>query len=170
MLLSLTAVRLPEYSAISTIGEQEMNRQIKRRRGRIVGRGIQWTDFTWNPIGGCKHACRWKMSDGTIAVCYAETIAEKFSRHYPHGFEQHYWRPDKLDDPVKFTTPSRVFVDSMSDLMGAWVPEKQVRRVLEVCQTAHWHLFQLLTKNPGRLAKFDFPENVWVGVSSPSDS
>jgi DNA repair photolyase len=145
-----------------------MNRQIKKRRdGRVFGRGIQWTDFTWNPIGGCNHACRWKMPDGTIAECYAETTAKKFKRHYPHGFEHHYWRPEKLHDPIKLNKPARIFVDSMSDLMGAWVPEEQVRQVLDICGTASWHQFQLLTKNPGRLSKFEFPDNVWVGASSP---
>ena len=42
------------------------------------GKGkIEWTDFTWNPVGGCRHACRWKMPDGTIARCYAESFVEQ---------------------------------------------------------------------------------------------
>ena len=58
-------------------------------------------------------------------------------------------------------------MDSMSDLMGHWVPDEQIEQVLEVCRQAHWHTFQLLTKNAPRLLKFDFPPNVWLGVSSP---
>lgn len=51
--------------------------------------------------------------------------------------------------------------------MGHWVPDKQVNQVLDICREAHWHSFQLLTKNAPRLAEFEFPANVWVGVSAP---
>jgi protein gp37 len=134
-------------------------------------RGIEWTDYTWNPIGGCSHECRWKMPDGTLAICYAETVAERVASYaYPRGFAQHYWRPERLQDPLGQKKPSRIFLDSMSDLMGAWVPEDQIRAVLDVCNQAPWHSFQLLTKNAPRLMKFSpFPPNVWVGVSSPPD-
>ncbi len=132
--------------------------------------GIEWTDYTWNPIGGCEHACRWRMADKTIAICYAEAVAEGVARNaYPQGFEHHYWRPQILEEPLKLNEPSRIFLDSMSDLMGTWVPEEQVRTVLSVCRRADWHTFQLLTKNAPRLGKFDFPPNVWVGVSSTPD-
>lgn len=138
--------------------EWNVNPQLKRRKGLIVRRGIQWTDFTWNPVGGCQHGCRWKMPDGTIAKCYAETIAGKFKQFYTEGFEHDYWRPDKLQDPIGRRQPAHIFLDSMSDLMGSWVPEVRVQQVLEVCRTADWHDFQLLTKNPGRLPKFVFPK------------
>jgi protein gp37 len=141
-----------------------MNKQNKGQ-GR---RGIEWTDYTWNPVAGCKHACRWKMPDGTVAVCYAETVAERVAQAaYPHGFEHHYWRPEALQEPLKVSKPSKIFLDSMSDLMGAWVPEAEIQQVLEVCAQAHQHTFQLLTKNAPRLTKFKFPANVWVGVSAP---
>jgi protein gp37 len=131
-------------------------------------RGIEWTDYTWNPVRGCQHGCRWTMPDGTIAECYAETVAERVAqRAYPQGFEHHYWNPHILTGPLKLTTPSRIFMDSMSDLMGHWVPEEQVEQVLDVCREAHWHTFQLLTKNAPRLKQFDLPPNVWVGVSAP---
>ena len=108
------------------------------------------------------------MPDGTIAECYADTVAEGIARSaYPFGFEHHYWRPDILNEPLLLTEPSRIFLDSMSDLMGHWVPDEQIARVLDVCRQAHWHSFQLLTKNAPRLEQFDFPSNVWVGVSAP---
>ncbi|MDW8299794.1 MAG: DUF5131 family protein [Anaerolineae bacterium] len=129
--------------------------------------GIEWTDYTWNPVGGCKHACRWQMPDGSWAKCYAETIAERFTSAYPHGFAHHYWHPNRLAEPLKLKKPAKIFLDSMSDLMGYWVKDEQVRQVLDVCQRAHWHTFQLLTKNAPRLLNFDFPPNVWVGVSAP---
>lgn len=155
-----------------------MNKQGRLENGKVVG-GIEWTKtilpdgterqgFTWNVIRGCQHGCRWTMPDGSIAECYAETIAERVAqRAYPHGFEHHYWHPEALDEPLKLKTPSKIFLDSMSDLMGAWVPREQVEQVLEVCRQAHWHTFQLLTKNAPRLKEFDIPPNVWVGVSAP---
>jgi protein gp37 len=143
-----------------------MNKQ-KKSNG---SRGIEWTDYTWNPVGGCQHACRWQMPDGTIAQCYAETVAERVAQNaYPHGFEHHYWNPKLLDKPLKLKTPARIFMDSMSDLMGHWVPKEEIEEVLEICRQAHWHHFQLLTKNAPRLLEFksQIPDNVWIGVSAP---
>ena len=141
-----------------------MNKQ-DNGKGR---RGIEWTDFTWNPVGGCQHGCRWQMPDGTIAECYAETVAERMAQHvYKHGFEYHYWNPHLLSEPLKLKTSSKIFLDSMSDLMGHWVPDEQVRQVLDVCRQARWHTFQLLTKNAPKLKQFEFPDNIWVGVSAP---
>ena len=141
-----------------------MNKQVKSN-GR---RGIEWTDYTWNPVGGCQHGCRWEMPDGTIAECYADTVAEGIARSaYPFGFEHHYWRPDILREPLLQSEPSRIFLDSMSDLMGHWVPDEQILEVLDVCRQAHWHSFQLLTKNAPRLERFEFSPNVWIGVSAP---
>lgn len=141
-----------------------MNKQTKSERKR----GIEWTDYTWNPVGGCQHGCRWEMPDGTIAECYAETVAERVAQaSYPFGFEHHYWRPEVLAEPLKLSKPARIFLDSMSDLMGHWIPDEQVEQVLDVCREAHWHTFQLLTKNAPRLREFEFPDNVWVGVSAP---
>lgn len=132
-------------------------------------RGIEWTDFTWNPVTGCQHACEWVMPDNSIAECYAKTIADKFrsDKFMPHGFEAHGFHPERLEEPLKLKTPARIFLDSFSDLMGHWVPDEQVEQVLDVCRQARWHTFQLLTKNAPRLLKFDFPPNVWVGVSAP---
>lgn len=141
-----------------------MNKQSKSTGKR----GIEWTDYTWNPVGGCQHGCRWVMPDGSLAECYAETVAERIATSaYPHGFEYHYWRPEVLDEPLRLAKPARIFLDSMSDLMGHWVSDEEIEQVLDICRKAPWHQFQLLTKNAPRLLKFRFPSNVWVGVSAP---
>ncbi|KXK50711.1 MAG: Gp37Gp68 family protein [Chloroflexi bacterium OLB13] len=141
-----------------------MNKQQKSAQRR----GIEWTDYTWNPVGGCKHACRWEMPDGSIAICYAEHVAERVAQAaYPHGFEHHYWRPELLEEPLKLKEPAKIFLDSMSDLMGHWVPDEQIEQVLDIAREARQHSFQLLTKNAPRLLQFEFPPNVWVGVSAP---
>lgn len=151
-----------------------MNKQGKRDNPKG---GIEWTHvfggntgYTWNPIGGCKHGCRWQMPDGEWAECYAKTVAENVAvSAFPNGFEDHYWRGQKIEEPYHLKEPAGIFLDSMSDLMGAWVPEEQVWEVLRVVKNCDQHVFMLLTKNAPRLLKFQewFPPNLWVGVSMP---
>lgn len=144
--------------------------------------GIEWTrrklpdgtvlpGYTWNVMGGCEHECEWVMPNGDVAECYAKTVAERLAhKSYPQGFAHHYFHPERLEEPLKLTQPAGIFLDSMSDLMGHWVPNEQIAQVLDICRRAHWHTFFLLTKNPKRLKEFSpFPPNVWVGVSSPPD-
>jgi len=138
------------------------------------GRGIEWTDRTENPVGGCMHGCRWKMPDGTEAICYAEELAESgvASKAYPHGFAHHYWRGDKgLRDLVKGKEPEFIFCDSMSDLFAANVPEEHVNAVLDAMTLSPHHTYQSLTKAAPQLLKYvdRLPRNLWVGVSSPPD-
>lgn len=142
-----------------------MNKQQKSAEKR----GIEWCTHTWNPVQGCKHDCKWSMPDGSVAGCYAKAMSESMrsDAFMPDGFEAHYFHPKRLQEPLSLKTPARIFLDSMSDLMGAWVPEAEIEQVLDICRQAHWHTFQLLTKNAPRLLKFKFPPNVWVGVSAP---
>lgn len=150
-----------------------MNRQVKcSKDGCIRSRGIEWTDWTWEPVTGCQHDCRWRMPDGTWAICYACVIATRLARKaYPEGFEHHYWHPKRLHDPLRLKTPSKIFISSMGDLFGSWVPEDQIHAVLEVARQAPQHVFQTLTKNAPRLRKFSpFPQNVWIGASVPPTS
>jgi protein gp37 len=133
-------------------------------------RGIEWTDYTWNPVAGCKHGCQWVMPDNSVARCYAQDVAEGVaSAAYPDGFSHHYWKQGRLREPLKIKEPSRIFVDSMSDLFGAWVPVEHIEEVFTAIETAYWHDFQVLTKNPGRILKFadQLPGNLWIGVSMP---
>jgi len=143
-----------------------VNKQYKGSHNR----GIEWTDWTWNPTGGCFHNCTWKMPDGSITQCYAKTIAEGLAQQaYTKGFEHHYWREHMLNEPLKLKNPGKIFVGSMADLFGHWVPEEQIRQVLDVMRQAHWHTFQTLSKYPVRLPQFNpYPSNVWVGVSLPA--
>lgn len=143
-------------------------------------KGIEWTriresdgtvrpGYTWNPTGGCFHGCTWQMPDGSITECYAKTISERFTSGYPEGFEHHYWRPHNLKAPLKVKEKAGIFVGSMADLFGHWVPDEQIHAVIDVMREADWHTFQTLSKFPIRLPKIGpFPENVWVGVSLPA--
>ncbi|WP_062214663.1 DUF5131 family protein [Streptomyces sp. NBRC 109706] len=109
---------------------------------------IEWTDATWNPVTGYT-----KVSPG-CDNCYAETLAERFRGTGGHYFEQGFdvtLRPEKLLEPLRWRKPRRVFVNSMSDLFHASVPDEYVARVWAVMALAPQHTFQVLTKRHGRL-------------------
>jgi protein gp37 len=146
-----------------------MNKQFKSGSG---SRGIEWTDLTYNVSGGCFHGCKWRVA-GKETECYAKTVAEAVARAaYPEGFEHHYWHEGRVGELRAYTTPSLVFIDSMSDLFGHWVPDEQVRTILEEVRSAPQHIGQVLTKNAPRILQFldVLPDNLWVGVSSPPDA
>lgn len=110
--------------------------------------GIEWTDATWNPVTGCD-----KVSPG-CDHCYAETFAERWRGTPGHYFETGFdvqLRPDKLDLPLRWTKPRKVFVNSMSDLFHDKVPDEYIARVFAVMALAPQHTFQLLTKRHGRM-------------------
>lgn len=134
------------------------------------GTKIEWTDATWNPVRGCT-----KVSPG-CAHCYAETFAERFRGVPGHPYEQGFdlrLAPEKLDEPLRWRKPRRVFVNSMSDLFHEGVPDDYVGDVFRVMRQAHWHQFQLLTKRPHRAAslahRLEWPLNTWFGVSIESE-
>src|SRR5262245_19795758 len=122
---------------------------------RTGGRGIEWTDETRNATGGCLHDCRWEMPDGAVASCYAKELAESggASKAYPHGFDHHYWRPQALKTLAAGAEPLLVFVDSMSDMFAANVPEDQVAAILDAMRRAPHHAYQCLTKAAPQLLK-----------------
>ena len=123
---------------------------------------IEWTDKTWNPTTGCN-----KVSPG-CKHCYAETITRRFTQHFPNGFK-FTLRPDRLDEPKRWRKPSRVFVNSMSDLFHERMPLDYLREIFAVMAECDRHVFQILTKRHARLLELapelEWPANVWMGVS-----
>lgn len=107
---------------------------------------IEWTDRTWNPVTGCT-----KVSPGCDR-CYADAIAHRFAgtTSFPNGFAVTL-HPERLDAPLRWRRPSRVFVNSMSDLFHAEIPDEFVAKVFAVMAAASAHTFQVLTKRPGRM-------------------
>lgn len=149
-----------------------MNKQLKVKDGVVIGRGIEWTDFTANPSSGCYHACQWDMPNGQLANCYAEDVADGVAQaNYPEGFEHHYWNPKVLKQIANQKNPSKIFVGSMADVFGHWVPEEHIHAILKTTREAYWHTYQFLTKNPVRVKQFQeyIPNNCWIGASMPPD-
>jgi protein gp37 len=122
---------------------------------------IEWARWSWNPITGCKHDCPY---------CYARDIAQRF---YPQGFAPTLL-PDRLTAPANTPVEKRdgpeigwknVFVCSMADLFGKWVPEDWIEAVFrQVRAHPQWN-FLFLTKFPQRLAEREWPENAWCGTT-----
>jgi protein gp37 len=127
-----------------------------------ISTAIEWTDKTWNPTTGCN-----KVSPG-CKHCYAETLTKRFHRQFPNGFE-FTLHPERLKEPRRWRKPSRVFVNSMSDLFHEQMPLPFLKTVFEVMEECPRHVFQILTKRHERLVELapelNWPENVWVGVS-----
>ena len=103
--------------------------------------------------------------------CYAEAITRRFPRTFPNGFTLSL-RPDALTVPLHWRRPRMVFVNSMSDLFHASVPEDYLQAVFDVMRCAPHHTFQILTKRAERLARvaprLPWSSNVWMGVSVES--
>ncbi len=130
------------------------------------GEGISWAGWSWNPVTGCLHGCDY---------CYAREIAtsERFKSAYPAGFTP-LFHHERLDAPANTTIPAtcrndpsyqRVFVCSMADLYGRWVPEEWIQQVhASMCATPSWQ-YITLTKFPTRYIGLDMPPGAWIGTS-----
>lgn len=134
---------------------------------------IEWTDATWNPVTGCT-----QVSPG-CDHCYALTFAERFrgvpGHPYEQGFDLKLW-PERLELPLRWKKPRRIFVNSMSDLFHRDVHEDFIRQVFEVMAKADHHIYQVLTKRPDRMMRIldrvDWWEplsHIWLGTSVELD-
>lgn len=113
--------------------------------------GIEWTNATWNPVTGCD-----KVSQG-CKNCYAERDWRRLV-HLPtyagRKFTDVATHPDRLDQPLRWTKPRMIFVNSMSDLFHEDVPVEFIDQVFAVMALAPRHTFQVLTKRPERMLAY----------------
>ena len=127
---------------------------------------IEWTDATWNPVTGCT-----KISPG-CKHCYAERLAKRLQamgqKNYRNGFAVTL-QPQMLKMPLRWRSPKRIFVNSMSDLFHEDVPVDYIQEVFAVMQRADWHQYQVLTKRSERLLelnpRIEWVSQIWMGVS-----
>lgn len=128
------------------------------------GDGISWAAWSWNPVTGCLHGCDY---------CYARAIAHRYPDAYPVGFTP-LFHEERLDAPSNTTIPEqhrdnpayrRVFVCSMADLYGRWVPDEWINKVHDSMLAAPQWQYILLTKFPARYVGLDIPPKAWVGTS-----
>jgi protein gp37 len=89
---------------------------------------------------------------------------------FPNGFGLTL-RPHKLLDPIKWKTPSMIFVNSMSDLFHREIPLDYIAQVWDTMLRADHHIYQILTKRTHRMAhilrtmEVPIPEHIWLGTS-----
>lgn len=149
---------------------------------------ISWTDATWSPVTGCT-----KVSQG-CKNCYAEREVEsRWSKNpksvfYGRSFGDVQCHLDKIEQPLHWKKPKKIFVCPRGDLFHDAVPDRFIADAFGVMATARQHTFQVLTKRPERMMKLlssnEFTEavveclalysdgplqwplpNVWIGVS-----
>jgi len=127
---------------------------------------IEWTEATWNPVTGCS-----KVSTG-CKNCYAERMAIRLRAmgqpNYRRGFQVAVHKK-ALSLPMKWKTPTSIFVNSMSDLFHPDVPTEFILRVFDIMNNADWHRYQILTKRSDRLFQLDsrlgWAPHIWMGVT-----
>lgn len=102
---------------------------------------------------------RWVAKDG-----------ESLFRAYPWGFDPTFHKY-RLPEPKGWKKPQKIFVCSMADLFGEWVPDEWIDEVFEACEAAPQHKYLFLTKNPARYVelyiagKLPMQENMWYGTT-----
>ena len=154
---------------------------------------IEWCDSTWNPVTGCRHGCEY---------CYARRIAERFGGYTMDGnfFTEQFF--EILDEPLTIERANgkknkapypfvfqptlhryrlgeyekkagrTIFVCSMADLFGSWVPDEWIEEVFAACEKAPQHRYLFLTKNPQRYidlamaGKLPAKDNMWYGTTA----
>lgn len=163
---------------------------------------IEWCTHTWNPVTGCKHGCEYCYARRMAArfaphpcerpgieplevlpkgsgcyyaekptQLYDETGERVRSTPYPKNFAPTY-HAYRMDFPEKRKEPSRIFVSSMGDLFGEWVPDIWIEDVFDACKRAPQHTYLFLTKNPRRyvelasVGKLPAEKNFWYGASA----
>ena len=112
---------------------------------------IEWTEHTWNPISGCD-----KISAG-CKNCYAEAMAQRLQRMGVAGYENGFkltLQPQRLLQPLTRKTPTKYFVNSMSDLFHEDVPEPYIDRIFSVIEQCPQHIFQILTKRAQIMSQY----------------
>lgn len=157
------------------------------------GTGIEWTDATWNPVTGCS------VVNSGCTHCYATRLAGGRLRNHPsragltlYGVAGPIWTGEVrfnrqwIEQPLRWKRPRRIFVCTHGDLFHESVPDEWIDNVFAMMALSPRHIFQVLTKRPGRMREYQNRElrafaesigevridlarnpvpNVWLGVS-----
>jgi len=119
----------------------------------------KWWDISWNVIVGCKRGCPY---------CWAKKMFRRF--HPKEKFEDIHYYPERLTIPLTIKRPKRIFVGDMCDLFASWTPKSYVEDILRVIKKCPQHTFMFLTKSPAGYRHFQYPKNVWLGVTLTGES
>lgn len=144
--------------------------------------------YTCNIFTGCLGPDGTPSKPKPCSYCYAHRLAKgRLKKRYlasprdiagdplviPGGdpldpFTPRLW-PRRLLEPHKVKKPSTIFICSMGEVFGDFIPVRWIYWILQTCEDCPQHTFQILTKNPNRAMEFTFPDNVWLGVTVTSE-
>ena len=157
---------------------------------------IDWADATWNPVTGCLHGCEYCYARRIAERFGSKQKPESIERSvlnapmrctdlysymrmagisrgkvqpYPFDFSPTFHRY-KLDEPQKWKKPRNIFVCSMADLFGDWVPDEWIADVFRACEAAPQHRYLFLTKNPKRLCLMAIATKIFLWNVDHQDS
>jgi protein gp37/ParB-like chromosome segregation protein Spo0J len=163
--------KVDEKQAITLLDHKGNPYEYPKPKGKATfnqqkGTEIGWAMWSWNPVTGCNHGCDY---------CYARAIAtsREMAPYYPAGFTP-LFHHERLDAPANTPVPGRaaadpahgrVFVCSMADLFGAWVPQEWIDQVVaSTVANPQWE-YLYLTKFPQRYDRLQLPASGWIGAS-----
>lgn len=114
---------------------------------KSTGNMYEWVTHTWNPITGCKFECKY---------CYAQNQL---------GYDTPNLHKNRLSDNLG--EGNVIFVGSMADMFGGWVPKSSILYVLSACRKFPKNTYLFQSKNPRRFSEFilEFPPNVIFGTT-----
>jgi protein gp37 len=136
---------------------------------------IEWTEYSWNPVSGCT-----PISEG-CQNCYAKRMANRLRGRCGYPADEPFkvtLHKDRLEEPLRWKKPRRVFVCSMGDLFHEDVPRWMRFEVMDIILQAKQHTFLILTKRPANMKEFfewyyskagrtiETIKNLWLGVTA----
>jgi len=119
---------------------------------------------TWNLWHGCT-----KISPG-CKHCYAERFAKRLGSCKKYDGTIKYF-PERNNQPLHWKKPRMIFVNSMSDLFHESLSFETIftiSAIISIMSATPRHVYQILTKRPEQALFYNFPSNVWLGVSVES--
>ncbi len=130
---------------------------------------MKYWDVSWNPITGCS-----PCSPGCLN-CWAKRMAYRLKGRYGYPTDNPFkvtFHPERLNDPLKWKKPKRIFVCDMGDLFHKDVKEEWFIPIMhKIRLEANQHTYFFLTKRPQNIENYlcnwflqNLP-NLWLGVT-----
>ena len=135
----------------------------------VMATKIEWADESWNPITGCT-----SISEG-CRNCYARRMAKRLAGRFGYDGKNPFnvtLHADRLEKPLYWNTPRRIFVCTMGDLFHEDVPDFWIDEVVHTMMHDDKHTFMLLTKRPERMKQYVMGRGlceadwIWFGITA----